>query len=142
MLLKGKAMLQDADAVSRAVETAFFKHVFTRYYDFNVGFAYWRGRKDEEVDIVADVRGRLVPFEVKYSHHHTGAGDVKGLVTFCSEKKVARGYVITREMSDFSVLALADTPAKTRLLKIHAPLACYWLGQSELISTRRKVEDD
>lgn len=36
VLLKGKAMLQDAAAVSRAVETAFFKHVFTRYYGFNV----------------------------------------------------------------------------------------------------------
>ena len=31
-------------AVSRAVETAFFKHVFTRYYACNVGFSYWRGR--------------------------------------------------------------------------------------------------
>lgn len=142
VLLKGKALLQDAAAVSRAVETAFFKHVFTRYYDFNVGFAYWRGRKDEEVDIVADVQGRLVPFEVKYSHQHTGAGDLKGLVAFCTEKKVSRGYVITREMTDFSVLPLGDTPAKTRLLKIPAPLACYWLGQSELQSSRRKGEED
>lgn len=45
-------------------------------------------------------------------------------------------------MSDFSVLPLADTPAKTRILKIPAPLACYWLGQSELLSTRRKAEED
>jgi predicted AAA+ superfamily ATPase len=140
VLLKGKAMLQDAAAVGRAVETAFFKHVFTRYYAFNVGFAYWRGRKNEEVDIVADVRGRLVPFEVKYSHQHTGAGDLKGLVAFCAQKQVPRGYVITREMSDFSVLPLDETPARTRLLKIPAPLACYWLGQSELQAARRKVE--
>lgn len=128
--------------MSRAVETAFFKHVFTRYYDFNVGFSYWRGRKGEEVDIVADVQGRLVPFEVKYSHQHTGVGELKGLVAFCTEKKIPRGYVVTREMSDFSVLPLADTPAKTRILKIPAPLACYWLGQSELLSTRRKAEED
>lgn len=134
VLLKGKAMLHDAAAVGRAVETAFFKHVFTRYYEFSVGFSYWRGRKDEEVDIVADVRGRLVPFEVKYSHQHTGAGDLKGMVTFCTEKKVARGYVITREMGDFSLLPLEGTPAKSHLVKIPAPLACYWLGQSELES--------
>lgn len=139
---RSKTLLQDAGAVSRAVETAFFKHVFTRYYDFNVGFAYWHGRKNEEVDIVADVQGRLVPFEVKYRHQHTGAGDLKGLVAFCTEKEIPRGYVVTREMSDFSILPLDDTPAKTRILKIPAPLACYWLGQSELQSTRRKTDEE
>lgn len=142
VLLKGKAMLQDAAAVSRAVETAFFKHVFTRYYDVSVGFAYWRGRKGEEVDIVADVQGRLVPFEVKYRHEHTGAGELKGLVAFCTEKKVPTGYVITREMSDFSVLPLPNSPAGARLVKIPAPLACYWLGQSELRATRAERSDE
>ena len=142
VLLKGKTMLQDSAALSRAVETAFFKHVFTRYYDLNVGFAYWRGRKAEEVDIVADVQGRLVPFEVKYSHQHTGAGDLKGLVSFCAQKNLARGYAITRDLADFSVLQLDDTPARTRILKLPALLACYWLGQSELQSTRRKPEED
>jgi predicted AAA+ superfamily ATPase len=141
VLLKGKAMLQDAAAVSRAVETAFFKHVFTRYYDFNVAFTYWRGRKDEEVDVVADLRGKLVPFEVKYSHQHTGAGDLKGLVALCTERKIPRGYAITREMSDFSILPLNNGPA-TRILKIPAPLACYWLGQSELHSNRRKSVEE
>jgi predicted AAA+ superfamily ATPase len=142
VLLKGKAMLEDAAAVSRAVETAFFKHVFTRYYDFSVGFSYWRGRKNEEVDIVAEVQGRQVPFEVKYSHQHTGAGDLKGLVAFCTQKNIPRGYVVTRELDDFSVLPLDDTPAKTRILKIPAPLACYWLGQSELLPAHRKAEEE
>ena len=139
VLLKGKAMLQDAAAVSRAVETAFFKHVFTRYYHVNVGFAYWRGRKNEEVDIVADVQGWLVPFEVKYSHQHTGLGELKGLVAFFTEKKLTRGYAVTRDMSDFSVLPLELAP--TRILKIPAPLACYWLGQSELQFVKQKAED-
>ncbi len=142
VLLKGKALLEDATAVGRAVETAFFKHVFTRYYSFNVGFGYWRGRKDEEVDIVAEVQGRLVPFEVKYSHQHTGLGDLKGLVTFCREKTVSHAYAVTREVSDFSVLQLEDTPVRTRILKIPAPLACYWLGRSELQSAGRKAEED
>lgn len=138
VLLKGKAMLDDPVAVSRAVETAFFKHVFTRYYALSIGFAYWRNRRNEEVDIVADVRGQLVPFEVKYSRQHTGLGELKGMVAFCTEKRVPRGYVITRELSDFSVLALPDSPAGTRLLKIPAVLACYWLGQSELLGARRQ----
>jgi hypothetical protein len=136
VLLKGKAMIEDATALSRAVETAFFKHVFTRYYSVSIGFAYWRGRRDEEVDIVADVNGQPVPFEVKYRHQHTGLREIKGLTAFCKARKVSRGYVITREVSDFGVLPLDDSPAGTRLLKIPAPLACYWLGAQELQTSR------
>lgn len=142
VLLKGKALLQDDIALSRAVETAFFKHVFTRYYGVSVGFSYWRGRKDEEVDVIADIQGRLVPFEVKYRHENTGLGELKGIDRFCRERKLARGYVITREMNDFSVLPLANSPANTHLVKIPAPLACYWLGQSELKAVHAKPTED
>jgi hypothetical protein len=41
-----------------------------------------------------------------------------------------------------SVRPLGDTPVQKRILKIPAPLACYWLGQSELLSKRRKGEED
>lgn len=138
VLLKGKALLEDAGGLGRAVETAFFKHVFTRYYDHSVGFSYWRGKQDREVDIIADLDGRLVPFEIKYrSRQHTGLGELKGLIEFCAEKKVERGYVITRDLTDFSILDVEQDGAKTRLLKIPAPLACYWLGRSELESVPR-----
>jgi len=140
VLLRGKTLLEDAAGLSRAVETAFFKHVYTRYYDVNVGFTFWRGRKSEEVDIVAEVQGRLVPFEVKYRHHHTGAGELKGLASFCAEERVDRGYVITRELGDFGLLPLPAGRAKTAVLKIPAPLACFWLGQSELHAARRRSE--
>jgi predicted AAA+ superfamily ATPase len=139
VLLKGKAMLQDDEALGRAVETAFFKHVYTRYYNISIGFSYWRGRKNEEVDVVAQVGGRTVPFEVKYRHQHTGAGEIRGLASFCTQKKFPRGYVITREMNDFSILPLGHAPDATALLKIPAPLACYWLGRSEL-QTGKPVE--
>jgi uncharacterized protein len=142
VLMKGKAVLQDDATLGRAVETAFFKHVFTRYYNISIGFCYWHGKKKEEVDIVAEVGGRAVPFEVKYRHKHTGTGELKGLVGFCSQKKIVHGYVITREISDFSVLQLAQTPAKTSLLKIPAPLACYWLGQSELETGKPKEMEE
>lgn len=133
VLLKGKALLEDNDALGRAVETAFFKHVFTRYYAGSMGFSYWRGKGDREVDIIADQQGRLVPFEVKYRvPQHTGVGDLKGMAEFCAEHKVDRGYVITRELTDFQVMELSRGGEKTRLLKIPAPLACYWLGRSEL----------
>jgi hypothetical protein len=82
---------------------------------------------------------RNVPFEVKYRHQHTGAGEIRGLVSFCTQKKIPRGYVITREMNDFSILPLGQMPTGTALLKVPAPLACYWLGRSEL-QTGRPVE--
>jgi predicted AAA+ superfamily ATPase len=135
VMLKGKSMLEDEQAVSRAVETAFFKHVFTRYYHISVGFSYWRGPKDLEVDIVADLHGQLIPFEVKYRVKNTGKDELKGLLSLCEEKKIARGYVITRDMNDFSILAMDQT----QIAKIPAPLACYWLGQSELSTQSNQI---
>lgn len=136
VLLKGKGLLDDPSGLARAVETAFFKHVFTRYYRQAVSFSYWRGKKDREVDIVADLAGQLVPFEVKYrSAGHTGLGELGGMVELCTAERVDRGYVITRDPADFAVLPLPSGEAK--LLKIPAPLACYWLGRSEVEGSAR-----
>jgi hypothetical protein len=33
------------------VETAFFRHLFARYYRQSIGFSYWRGRGDVEVGL-------------------------------------------------------------------------------------------
>ncbi|MHB1082881.1 MAG: ATP-binding protein [Prosthecobacter sp.] len=133
VLLKGKSLLEDAAALGAAVETAFFKHVFTRYYQQSVGFSYWRGKKDQEVDVIAQVEGRLVPFEVKYRHQATGWSELKGMVEFCEERQVPLGYVITKEMNDFGLIEKELAPGKLlQLLKIPAPLACYWLGKSEI----------
>jgi uncharacterized protein len=55
----------------------------------------------------------------------------------CEEKSVARAYVITGDMADFEILPLAghdsnsDRDSQPAILKIPAPLACYWLSQSE-----------
>jgi len=69
-----------------------------------------------EVDIIADMDGKLVPFEVKYrSPGHTGLADLKGMVEFCEGHGIERGYVITRELGDFRAQAVP----------------CYWLGRSE-----------
>ena len=137
-LLKGTSLLEDPVALGVAVETAFFKHVFARYYSRSVGFSYWRGKNDREVDIVAESEGRLIPFEVKYRSQHTGASELKGLTEFCEARKAPRGYVITREIQDFSILSLGkevetkNGSVPIRIAKIPAPLACYWLGKTEL----------
>lgn len=135
VLLKGKSMLEDPVAMGAAVETAFFKHVFTRYYQQSVGFSYWRGKKDQEVDIIGEMEGRLVPFEVKYRNQATGWAELKGMVEFCRERKVSFGYVITKEMEDFGVMEREIEPGvMLQLVKIPAPLACYWLGKTEITS--------
>jgi uncharacterized protein len=141
VLLKGKSLLEDAAGLGAAVETAFFKHVFTRLYQRSIGFSYWRGgKRDLEVDLIADVEGRIVPFEVKYRTQATGAGDVKGLAQFCAEKNIDRGYVITKDAGDFSVMPLGNATA-TQVVKIPAPLACYWLGQSEVEQSKEPREE-
>jgi uncharacterized protein len=134
VLLKGKSLLDDPTALGQAVETAFFKHVFTRHYAQNVKFSYWRGRHGAEVDLIAEVGPRLVPFEVKYRHTATEPRNLTGMRQFCREHQVARGYVITRELDDFGPLTIAEGGETLTLLKIPAALACWWLGRSELDS--------
>jgi uncharacterized protein len=131
---RGKAMLTHMEELGNAVETAVFKHLLARYYGSTPYFSYWRGKKEEEVDVIADVKGRLVPFEVKYRETETRSKNLAGIVNFCRERKVPMGYVVTKNMADFSV----STPEHgdgVRLLKIPAPLFCYWLGQSEIQGT-------
>ena len=137
-MLKGKSLLNDPEAMGVAVESAFFKHLFTRYYQQSIGFSYWREQNKHEVDFIAELEGRLVPFEVKYrGRNHTGWDDLQGLVEFCSQKSVELGYVITQEMEDFGLMEKEIKPGcHLQVLKIPAPLACYWLGASEALAAR------
>jgi uncharacterized protein len=137
VLLRGKSLLEDRTKLGAAVETAFFKHVFARYYATSIGFSYWRGKQDYEVDIIAESPTGLIPFEVKYTQGVVQPDDLKGLRQLCEEKHTARGYVITGDMADFEVLSLvcrrgkSDSDSSAAILKIPAPLACFWLSQSE-----------
>lgn len=131
VLLRGHALLEDEASLGRAVETAFFKHVFTRYYQQSVAFSYWRGKRDHEVDMIAEIEGRLVPFEVKYRKHTAGVAGAPGLAEFCEQRKVDLGYLITKDMDDFDVIALGGKAA-AKVIRIPAPLATYWLGASEI----------
>ena len=134
VLLKGKSLVENPTLLGQAVETAFFKHVFSRYYARSIAFSYWRGgKKEHEVDIIADIGSRLVPFEVKYRGTTVESADLKGLTAFCKERNVDKSYVITKNMEDFGVIPLTRDQ-KIQTLKIPAPLACYWLGESETAS--------
>ncbi|MCW5966808.1 MAG: ATP-binding protein, partial [Bryobacterales bacterium] len=80
VMLKGKSIIEDAEALGVATETAVFKHLFARYYSRQVRFSYWRGKKDHEVDLVAELGEELIPFEVKYRAERPAARQLKGLL--------------------------------------------------------------
>lgn len=133
VMLKGKAILEDAAALGVCTEAAVFKHLFARYYEQNVRFTYWRGKKDREVDLVAELGGEIIPFEVKYRAQHTGARELKGLLELCEEKKISRGYVVTKSLDDFGPLSGAPrSSGAAKLMRVPAPLLCFWMGASEL----------
>jgi len=131
VMLKGKGILEDPVALGVATETAVFKHLFARYYSRQVRFTYWRGKKDHEVDLVAEMEGGLVPFEVKYRTQHTGLRELKGLLELCETKQLEHAYVVTKSLDDFGVLAASTEKLATKIMRIPAPLLCYWMGAGE-----------
>ena len=89
MRLLGRRLLEKPDRLGAAVETAFFKHFFTRYYPDQPSFSYWQDKKnrDLEVDLIAQTGDRLVPFEVRYQDVEPTPRKLKGLRLFLEEKK-------------------------------------------------------
>ncbi len=132
VLLKGKTLLEDPIALGTATETAVFKHLFARYYAEDVRFSYWRGKKDREVDLVAEVQGQIIPFEVKYRSQRTGLRELRGLLDLCQQKNIDRAYVITKSLSDFGPMDDLPQSQNVQIMRIPAPLLCYWMGASEL----------
>lgn len=138
VLMLGRKLLEQPDRLGAAVETAVFKHLFTRFYREMPQFSYWRDtrKKDHEVDVIAELGGRLVPFEVKYQDAKIIPSKLKGLRIFLEERKVDQGYVITRQWDDFGLMDVTSAlpgreqePLPAKVLKVPAPLACYWLSE-------------
>ena len=136
--LQGRKLLERPERLGKAVETAFFKHVFTRFYAQAPRFSYWRdSSKGEEVDLIAELSERLVPFEVKYQDTDINGGKIKGLRLFLEKHGVDQGYVICQRWEDFRVMDVTSAQRgrkseklPSQVLSIPAALACYWLSQS------------
>ena len=133
VLLKGRALFQDPAAMGVAVETAVFKHLFARYYREQVRFTYWRGKKDHEVDLVAQIGDQLIPFEIKNRTSPAETAKLRGLAEFCQRYKIPRAYLVTREMKDFGLVTSGDFGG-TPVMQVPAALLCYWMGESETAS--------
>jgi uncharacterized protein len=135
VMLQGRKLLERPVRLGNAVETAFFKHAFTRFYAQAPRFSYWKGPKGEEVDLIAELPDRTVPFEVKYQDTEITGKKLKGLRLFLEQYGVDHGYVITQRPQDFRVLEVTSAmkgqerkKLSAKVLAIPAPLACYWLS--------------
>jgi len=129
ILLRGKSLLEDTQALGTAVETAFVNHVIMHYAATSSGLAYWKGTRGIEVDIIVSTERGQMPFEVKYQSQPVTITDIKGLLQFCSERKVAYAYVVSRDITNFEHLTLNQMNADVKVIMIPAALACYWLGR-------------
>lgn len=131
VLLKGKSIIDDPTSLGIAIETAVFKHIFARIYEQNVRFSYWRGKKEQEVDLIAETGNHRIPFEVKHRTNHIGERELRGLYEFLEQKGSTRGYVITKSPGDLG--PVQNTRGVGKLVtRIPAALLCYWLGESEV----------
>ena len=130
MMLMGRRLLQEPVRLAAAVETCFFKHVYTRHYGRALGFSYWRsrGQRKLEVDLVVEMGSRMSPFEIKYQDGPIDAGKLGGLRQFMQEHDVERGYVIGRRMQDFRLLPEVAGPGQGQVLLVPAALACWCLS--------------
>lgn len=131
VMLRGRSVIDDPHSLGVAAEAAVLRHLYARYYKNSVLFSYWRGKKDLEVDLIAEIEGQIIPFEVKYRSQSVDDRMLKGLFTFCTEKGVRRGYVVTKQLGDFGVMSQMDEKPFS-ILKIPAVLLCYWMGETEL----------
>ncbi len=60
---------------------------------------YWKNKNGKEVDIIAEVKNKAVPIEVKYKNS-ISSDDLKGINSFILEKKGSFGFVITKDVID------------------------------------------
>lgn len=132
--LLGEKLLSNPLKLAAAVETAFFKHLYTRYYSAAPNLAYWVGKKDHEVDVVADFGDRVVPFEVKYQDSALTGADLVGLRMFCEKHEPEYGYVITQRWTELGPITLTSAKRssketiKTKTIRVPATLACLLLS--------------
>ena len=126
----GKTILEDSHALGQCVETAIIGHLFAHCSSRQARFSYWRSHKEKEVDLIVEMGGTLIPFEVKYQSQHLQERDVPGLTDLCLQKpSIQQAYVLTKAPQDIGKMENASTD--TRFVRIPAALFCYWLGAAD-----------
>lgn len=129
ILMKGKSILEEPNALGHSVETAIATHLAGHCRENHIRLSYWLSPKDKELDIIAEMGSSLTPIEVKYQTQTTVLRDIQGLTEFCSQKTaIQEGYVITKSPNDVGSIETKST----RIMRIPGCLLCYWIGESEI----------
>lgn len=131
ILMKGKTVIEDAHALGVCVETAIMAHLSSHSNINQARFSYWRSSKEKEVDLVIELGGQILPFEVKYQSQSVERDNISGLIDLCRDKpSINYGYVLTKLPSDAG--PIMEKNDSTPIMRIPASLFCYWLGESEI----------
>jgi len=77
------------------IESVVQKHLWIFAWKKNFNIYYWKDKG--EVDIVLDMRKRLLPVEVKY-RTKIGKKELKGILKFMEKFKVKEGIVVTKDL--------------------------------------------
>lgn len=132
ILMKGKTVIEDAHALSTCVETTVMAHLSSHSHINQARFSYWRSQKEKEVDLIIELEGKILPFEIKYQSQPVQRDAVSSLIDLCREKvSIENGYVLTKLPSDIGPL-MNKNDDSTPLMRIPASIFCYWLGESEI----------
>ncbi len=76
------------------IESVVQKHIYVFAEKNNASTYYWKEKK--EVDIILDLKNKIVPLEVKYQGS-IAKGDSKGLLRFMEIYKISEGILITKD---------------------------------------------
>ena len=86
---------------------------------------FWRTHAGAEVDLLLDVRGRLIPIEIKLGHEPRLT---RALVQCCADLSVVRGFVVHSGPASFPLSASVEALSVT-LLHRPAQLLSTLLGR-------------
>ncbi len=132
LLLKGKSLLEDPKKLGYIVESVFLKHLLQVTTNLNLKLSYVGDKEHEEIDVIVESAGTILPFEVKYrAKANIETNTLKRLKLFCEKKEIKKAYLITKDLDDFGFYKQKDTDVS--LLRIPALLTCYWLSQVQEI---------
>ena len=129
----GQKSLENSKFAGETVETMVFNHLKIHSPTRPTDMAYWKQVNKNEVDFIFNPLSARVPIEVKYQSKINPIKDIKGLKRFHKDQGFNRGYLITKNLTDFGPMEKISSVGKRsgRLMRIPALLFCYWLGELE-----------
>lgn len=128
ILLSSDSVLSDPTESGLIVETAVLRHLRAFYYADTPEIGYWRGDRDEEVDIVVSSPSYRIAAEVKYRENLRDS-DLAGLKAIWAKDPRTRLFLITKRPDALSIPQTQhEGPPITH---VPAHIFTYLVGQAE-----------